>query len=913
MNQQRLDILKGLTSAALAVPIADRARFVESQDAPADLKAEALRLLAARDNQPDLLENWSLGEFLSADGEQPEIGDVIGDRYEIKELIAKGPWSRVYLASDLRLNGNRVAVKLLQGGLQEFRSKQEAVWREIQALAAVRHSGVSGLIDQGVWRSVHPYVVMQYWRGRNLREILRDGPVPTETAVAVLRQAANILQATHEAGVLHLDLKPENIVVEQAAGDELRVWLVDFGISQIKSLAGMKDTAGTPAYWAPEQLTGHPTEASDVFALARVANELLPDAKGGVRRAIQAGLLREPTSRPDTPKAFANGVIAALERGPKVRRRLVWATAGCLLASLFIWAAAFHKLRPEPVKLRAITSLKGIETDPAFSPDGKRIYFSHGPSRSEVQAIYFLDVGASAPVRFSRSAGDDSKTAVSPQSKWVAYVRQAANDGEIIVQAFEGGLEKTVHRGRIQSLSFGGDSDSLFFTECDPNDRACRIRRISLGTGAVLDYPIPPGEAKGDIDVSVSPDGKTLIFARYRTPECADLFRWPVNADGSPHGEAKQVTFLDRRIFHPEWLPGGRGAVFVAGTLTNRNLWKTELDGNAVLLSEFGDGIEQAAVAAATGRVGIVPSKEDIDLWRISVPDAGGGDIKPPERVFSSTLLDEEPRYSPDGRFVAFVSDRSGSIQAYLASRDGGTPRQLSEFDRGEKAWLSWSDQNLLSVFVRVPGVGPELHQLASGDASALARVFSAPSSVRVVGVSRDGRSVYVDAGEGENRRLERWSLGTEHREVVAEVRAAHVVESPNGEWLYYARRRGNDGLFRIDRSGGTEARLVEKISTRTSFTVHADWVYYVGPLPSLGIHALRIGDGFTKVLVPLEEIPGWGLDVAPDGKEIMLPLIEFDDADILIAEGLPQDEPRLRGISSFVEDLQSALFRLMR
>ncbi len=167
---------------SLAQPEEERVRFVEADStSSAEIKAEVLRLLAARESGLDLLEDGALAEILRGGGtlptELPKIGEIIGDRYEIEELIGEGSGSHVYLASDQRLGGNQVAVKLIHGGLEEFQSQREAVWREIEALARVRHAGVSGLIDEGVWRSIHPYVVMQYWRGRTLREVLREGPV----------------------------------------------------------------------------------------------------------------------------------------------------------------------------------------------------------------------------------------------------------------------------------------------------------------------------------------------------------------------------------------------------------------------------------------------------------------------------------------------------------------------------------------------------------------------------------------------------------------------------------------------------------------------------------------------------------------------------------------------------------------
>ncbi len=217
-----------------------------------------------------------------------------------------------------------------------------------------------------------------------------------------------------------------------------------------------------------------------------------------------------------------------------------------------------------------------------------------------------------------------------------------------------------------------------------------------------------------------------------------------------------------------------------------------------------------------------------------------------------------------------------------------GSPRRVSDFARGEKARVLWSPGNLLSVFVRIPGSGPELHQMTPGSGGALQRVFSAPSSTNVVGVARDGHSIYIAAGEGEKPLLERWSLVTGNREVVGAIRAAYVKESSDGAWLYYSRRQASEGVFRNARSGGNETRVIEKVSRRDLFVVRGDWIYFVAPEPQLGAYARRMSDEHTRLLFPLEKVPGWGMDVSPDGKEILLSLIEFDDADIYLAEKLP-------------------------
>jgi hypothetical protein len=312
------------------------------------------------------------------------------------------------------------------------------------------------------------------------------------------------------------------------------------------------------------------------------------------------------------------------------------------------------------------------------------------------------------------------------------------------------------------------------------------------------------------------------------------------------------------------------------------------MEGRATLLAEFGKKVQHADICRRTGRVAVVQDNTESDLWRIPIGDGTGAPESAPVQVFGSTSYEEEARYSPDGKWVAFLSERSGSLQAYLAVADGGTPHRVSNFDNGEKGRTTWAPGNLLSVHVRIPGHGPEVHQIKAGSGESLKMVFSAPSEVQVVGVSRDGCSVFVDAGEGDTPRLERWRIRDGRREVVAAVKAAFVVESEDGRWLYFARRQESQGVFRVRARGGTPERIVERLTRRTSFAVRGPRMYFVSPEPEPGVYVKDLEGRRTKLIHRVGNFPGWGIDVSPDETQILLPLIEFDDADVMLAKGIP-------------------------
>ena len=231
-----------------------------------------------------------------------------------------------------------MAVKLLADRYAADVGIRERFKRE--ALAAARLSGEPGAItifDVGEWED-RPFIVMEYLAGGSLEDRLRrDGAQPPARALAWLEQAAAALDAAHRHGIVHRDVKPANLLLNERG--ELRV--ADFGIASAAGMDSMTLTGtvlGTAGYLSPEQAQGErATPASDLYALAIVAYELLSgerpvrarlaDRGGGRAReragAVDRGALREPAARarPRLPARPRQGPAAALPLGAGARRR----------------------------------------------------------------------------------------------------------------------------------------------------------------------------------------------------------------------------------------------------------------------------------------------------------------------------------------------------------------------------------------------------------------------------------------------------------------------------------------------------------------------------------------------------------------------------------------------------------------
>jgi eukaryotic-like serine/threonine-protein kinase len=218
----------------------------------------------------DRLEPDSLDESPSA-----PCSSVIAGRYELGSLIGQGSMARVYAARDLSAHCD-VAVKILSRLYAESEGERRRFFREARAALKINHPNVVKVLDVGRRIDGRPFIVIEYLRGESLGECLRRRKhLPLDTALPILRDAALGLAAVHEAGIVHRDVKPDNIflVGEPDASESVR--LVDFGLAKLHVHGGRSSqagtTLGTAAYMPPEQVLSEMVDArADIYSLGVV-------------------------------------------------------------------------------------------------------------------------------------------------------------------------------------------------------------------------------------------------------------------------------------------------------------------------------------------------------------------------------------------------------------------------------------------------------------------------------------------------------------------------------------------------------------------------------------------------------------------------------------------------------------------
>ncbi len=278
-----------------------------------------------------------LGPASAARAAPASSGRPLADRYTIEEEVGRGAMAIVYRAVD-RLHGRSVAVKVLRPELLS-RIGVDRFLGEVRIVARLQHPHVLTLIDSGRWDG-KPYFVMPFVSGPSLRRVLNDnGRLGVSDAAALLRDVADALAAAHAVGVVHRDVKPENVLLSGR-----HAWVADFGVA--RALSDATDTGGTlpgsvpgtPAYMAPEQAWSDAVDArADIYALGVVAYELLsgspPFAGPGARAILAAHLAEEPVPlrrrRPEVPEGLEQTVMRCLRKDPGER----WADAASVSRS----------------------------------------------------------------------------------------------------------------------------------------------------------------------------------------------------------------------------------------------------------------------------------------------------------------------------------------------------------------------------------------------------------------------------------------------------------------------------------------------------------------------------------------------------------------------------------------------------
>ncbi len=253
---------------------------------------------------------------------------ALGAQYRLGAIIGEGGFGRVYAGEDVRL-GRKVAIKVIRPDLAGAKAFMERFRREGMALAKFRHPGIIPIFDIQETAGLI-YYVMPLIEGKTLRAYLdKRGALAPKEAHRIVLDLCDCLAATHRAGIIHRDIKPDNVILEGMLGSVL---LMDFGIAKgiydsSSSISGA--LVGTPTYMSPEQASGDDMvdARSDIYSLGALAYHMLlgkPPFSGSSAHSVIAAHVAEDVppiraANPSIPKVFADAIEKCLAKDPDQR------------------------------------------------------------------------------------------------------------------------------------------------------------------------------------------------------------------------------------------------------------------------------------------------------------------------------------------------------------------------------------------------------------------------------------------------------------------------------------------------------------------------------------------------------------------------------------------------------------------
>ncbi|HKN66899.1 MAG TPA: serine/threonine-protein kinase, partial [Gemmatimonadaceae bacterium] len=258
-------------------------------------------------------------KFCPADGsplrlqspDDPLIGQMVAERYQILSLIGEGGMGRVYLAEHVRM-GRKSAVKVINPALATTADAISRFNREAANACKINHPNVAQVYDFGEMADGTLYLAMEYIDGETLDSIVaREGSLPPARAAQITKQVADALFAAHHLGIIHRDLKPENVMIARHLDGSDWVKVVDFGIAKTVQRDGMEGgsqtvttagvSLGTPEYMSPEQLAGERLDhRTDIYSLGLVLFNMLTGELPYPKLTSKETLVRRLTSPPRT-------------------------------------------------------------------------------------------------------------------------------------------------------------------------------------------------------------------------------------------------------------------------------------------------------------------------------------------------------------------------------------------------------------------------------------------------------------------------------------------------------------------------------------------------------------------------------------------------------------------------------------
>ncbi len=613
-----------------------------------------------------------------------------------------------------------------------------------------------------------------------------------------------------------------------------------------------------------------------------------------------------PQKRPSLPSFVPESTPEPLPASAKTQKKppgkplLVATLLVALFALMVVFGVKMISSRGDTkhqattfVSVVPLTSLPGREGHPALSADGTRVAFVWSGPEDEYTDIYVKQRNSETLLRLTESPGWVAWPTWSPDGQTVAFVQGVDGGGILCLVPSLGGTVRRLHSisSWVEGLDYSPDGKSLAFAARGDESGKFGIYLLNLQDLQVQKLSVGSDQRAGDFQPRFSPDGTSLAWVGVGLNGRNALFR-ALLADGRAHQVGGELANLQGLAFSAD----GQDLIYSASPAGTFNLWRIAVDSGRDAAPQWlptsGEFAWNPGVARSSGELVFEQVRVDQDIWKIHILEDDPWQMETSPFV-QSTRWEYEADFSADGTQVVFISARSGSPELWLAQADGANLRKLTSLGSAGLTNPRWSPDGKMLAFNALQQGRSVIMMVAARGGQP--RVLTPDGAGEMFcSWSHDGNSLLFGGNQDNGWEIVRRSFKDGKTEPVLANGAITAVESGDGGILYFT-RQNRPGLWSLplDDNGQSGAGEIPQLiledlksQDRHNWALRQGKIYWV--FRTGGTAMLAITDLATSHSSLLTELPGMtgnGLSVSPDGSMILYSRTGPMDGDLMVLQ----------------------------